>query len=261
MKKTFWRELLQPLKNLSRNTDKTYDAEQKLTACLPQNHHCLETLNQWLANRRVLSVGNQHWQGQSLLMAIDSRRDILWLDDIFPQQEQLGEGVTLQISLRQGFEHCYFSATVIAIVDKPAGRMIALHLPREIHRAPRRRQRRFNLPGPALNVRVRASGNEAETAQVINISAGGLRITLNGNRLTTYRPGTLLPFCRFTLGPDIVINCRATVKAAVLDKTSGRRTQVSLAFADIPVGQRHQVDAYLHKLEALQGQTHVPASA
>jgi hypothetical protein len=63
------------------------------------------------------------------------------------------------------------------------------------------------------------------------------------------------------LGPDIFITCRATIKAAMLDKTAGRKTQVSLAFADIPLTQRQQIDAYLHRLEALRGERQVAVSA
>ena len=259
MKHTFWRELMRPLMTLGRTPN------SPLTEWPPArtqaSQHCIEVLNQWLTSRRILSVGNAQCQGQSLILALDSKRDILWLDDIFPAPERLEQGDTLQVSLRQGFEHCYFTASVITIVHRPAGRMIALPMPSEIHRAPRRRHRRFNLPGPALTVRVRAPGHSAETAQVINISAGGIRIAINGNALAAYRPGTALPFCRFALGPDIMVGCRATVKAATLDKNAGRRTQVSLAFADIPLGQRQQIDAYLHKLEALQGHPQVPASA
>jgi c-di-GMP-binding flagellar brake protein YcgR len=263
VKNTLWRQFISPLKALVRQSAHRFELTPETAVPSPchASEICLETLNNWLQTRRVLSVENGFWQGQSLMLAIDAKRDLIWIDEIFPAQNTLNEGQPLQVSLRQGFERCYFTSTVIAIVDKPQGRMIALQLPSEIHRAPRRTHRRFTLPGPRFTAKVRAPGLHAESCQVINISAGGMRISLNGNLLKHYRPGVSLPFCRFVLGPDIFITCRATIKAAMLDKTAGRKTQVSLAFADIPLTQRQQIDAYLHRLEALRGERQVAVSA
>lgn len=258
---SLWRQLTRPLKAFIRKAPHHNDRQRDMPNSAGTNNACLEALNLWQQARRVLSVESSQWQGQSLILAIDANRDLIWLDDIFPAQDSLTEGQTLRISLRQDFESCYFTSTVIAIMHKPQGRMIALHIPTEIHRAPRRTHRRFTLPGPALNAKIRATGLHAESCQVINISAGGMRVTLNGNLLKYYRPGTPLPFCRFALGPDILITCRATIKASMLDKTVGRKTQVSLVFADIALGQRQQIDTYLHKLEVLRGYREVPLSA
>jgi len=260
---SLWQQLTDPFKALAGKPTRAIDRPRETEALLssPLSSACLATLDSWRHERRVLSVESGLWQGQSLLLAIDVKRELLWLDDVFPVQQHLSQGQHLQVSLRQGFEHCHFSSVVIAIIDKPHGRMIALQIPSQIHRSPRRKQRRFILPGPALNVRVRASGLHATSAELINISAGGMRLAINGNLLKSYRPNSSLPFCRFALSPNLLITCSGVIKAASLDKKVGRKTQVSIAFADITQTQRQQIDAYLHKLEALGSCPQVPMSA
>ncbi|WP_049721841.1 flagellar brake protein [Gilvimarinus polysaccharolyticus] len=260
MKQNLWRQLTRPFKELTRKSPLSAPHEPTQNQA---SAACIETLAQWQQARRILNVESNQWPnlGQSLILAIDAKRELLWLDDVFPAQDSLAEGQSLRVSLRQGFERCYFTSTVIAIVHKTQGRMIALYIPAEIHRAPRRIQPRFILPGPTLNAKIRAAGLHPESCQVINISAGGMRVALNGNLLKHYRPGSVLPYCHFALSPDIIITCSGIIKAATLDKSIGRKTKVSLSFADITFGQRQQITAYLHKLQILDDYREVAIGA
>lgn len=201
-------------------------------------------LDQLCARRQLLRVtltGHLH-SYQSLILAVDRGRGLIWLDDLFPRQSALSAGDELEISHHRNGELISFKAPILAFGERFGAGGMALALPEE---PPRYRPRRL-WPRLALEARLAPSATLAISdrspvqARVLNISAGGLRLALAGNWLGHFRHGELLPLCELTPLAGIKIRCRVRVCAFSISHNPSRQTEVSLAFIDLdPVVQQN----------------------
>ncbi len=208
-------------------------------------------LEQLCSQRQLLKVAVTGYTGsyQSMILAIDQERSLIWLDDLFPSQRHLSAGDDLEISHHRNGELISFKAPILALGQRFGATGIALALPVEAPRyRPRRQWPRLELSTrQALSATLAIAGKGPVQARVLNISAGGLRLALAGNWLSHFRHGELLPLCELTLLAGIKIRCRARVCAFNISQNPRRQTEVSLAFKNLdPVVQqnlRHYIAA------------------
>ncbi|MDO3385095.1 flagellar brake protein [Gilvimarinus sp. SDUM040013] len=211
----------------------------------------VETLTHLSNSRQLLEIQihNRESSFQSMIIAVDIERGLLWLDQLVPHTLALSEGQWLTMR-HQRMGHV-LTLKVPVISDQTSTRgAIAVLLPNEAIYRPRRHYARFETDGETLNAKVRTIGAEPTQVRVLNVSGGGLRIALKGNQLRHYHRDAHLPLCQFSLSGHLKINCQARVKSARLVREPFRHTQVSLEFTDIALGACKQLDQQLKLLHA-----------
>lgn len=190
---------------------------------------------------------------QTLIMAIDIQRGLLWLDDLFPSQHllEIGDQITLRHH-RHGDQLCC-TAPIVAWGSSYGAQGLAIVLPEHLDYQPRRRYKRADLHNiPSLTAKIRPVGQEISYANVLDISVGGLRVSVAGNMLGQLRHGALIPLCELSLSDELHIRCSARVRAFRLLRSPSRQTQVSLEFVDLSLERQHQLEQFINNLVYLQ---------
>ncbi len=182
---------------------------------------------------------------QSMILALDIERGLLWLDDLFPQQHMLETGDEISIRHHRQGEQLIIRGPVIALGSDYGASGFALILPEQAAYQPRRANPRFSLAGnsPTL-IKLRPLGQEPCMGSLQDISAGGIKVNIPGNLLSQLSHGVTLPLLEFKLG-DLQIRCKAKVCALRICRAPQRCTQLSLAFADMPESLRDNLDRLL----------------
>jgi c-di-GMP-binding flagellar brake protein YcgR len=196
---------------------------------------------------------------QTLVLAIDAERGLLWLDDLFPNQHALevGDQITLR-HLRSG-EQLSFSSPIIAWGSTYGANGLAIMLPEQLSYTPRRQFVRADMSDkPSLSLKLRALGQDFCFGNVLDISSGGLRASIAGNILEQLRHGALLPVCEFSLSDELTIRCSARVRSFRLVRTPHRHTQVSIEFVDLPAERAQQLQQFINNLIFLQQSPEIP---
>lgn len=230
----------------SANTEKPENAIS-LASKIPDEYL---TLWQLYKQRQLLEVriGSGKRAYQSMIIALDIERGLLWLDDLFPQQRAIDVGDELVIIHNRQVEQLLIRTSIVALGANFGASGIAILLPDNAGYGPRRASPRFNLvsESPTM-VKIRTLGEEPCFGTLQDISAGGLRIQVPGNLLHHLRHGIQLPLCEFTLGNNLQIRCRARVCAFCIARSPYRCTQISLEFVDLPIQKRQEITQFLQR--------------
>jgi len=183
---------------------------------------------------------------QTMILAMDIERGLIWFDDLFPQQLLLETGDPVCVRHHQGSESLSVHGAVIALGADYGATGFALLLPEAASYQPRRTDPRFTLNGdtPTL-VKLRTLGAEPCIGTLQDISAGGMKLHVAGNMLAQLRHGTLLPLLEFKLENQLQIRCRAKVCAFRFTRAPYRCTQISLEFVDLDEEKRNQLTKFL----------------
>lgn len=212
-------------------------------------------LEQLCAQRQLLKVAVTGFSPsyQSMILAIDQSRGLLWLDDLFPSQRLLAVGDQLEISHHRNGELISFKAPILAFGERFGTGGLALALPAEVPRyRPRRQWPRLELDARlAPSATLALAGRGPTQARVLNISAGGVRLALAGNWLGNFSHGELLPLCELTPLMGIKIRCRVRVCAFNISHNPRRQTEVSLAFKDLDPITQQQLQHHIAARTAL----------
>lgn len=204
---------------------------------------------------------------QSMVIAIDLERGLLWLDDLFPQQLILDAGDELCIRHHRNTEDLVIQAPIIALGSSYGASGIAIELPAFAYYQPRRRYPRYTIGHQSpLSVKIRPIGQEPSFGTLQDISVGGMRIMVAGNLLPYLRHGATMPLCEVNLSDDLQVRCKARICAFRMGRSPYRHTQISLEFLDLQEDKRAALGRFLREqqfntsleLDALQ--QHRPVS-
>lgn len=209
---------------------------------------------QLLSQRQLMEVkieGSNH-SYQTLILAIDIQRGLLWLDDLFPSQHLLETGDQISLRHHRNGEEIHFSSPILAWGSNYGAQGLAVSLPETSHYQPRRKHRRANLSEAAVGVKVRAIGQDIVYGSIQDISAGGLRLNVQGNLLAQLRHGALLPLCELNLSDELPIRCSARIRAFKLLRATHRYTQISVEFVDLTHERRQQLQQFINNILFLQ---------
>lgn len=208
-------------------------------------------LSRLYEQRQLLEViprGSQR-SYQSIIVAIDSARNLLWLDDLFPSQNTLETGDSITIRHHCNGEILSISTPIIAWGSDFGASGLAVVLPENLSYQPRRYYQRFELGEHlSLSAKIRTMGEEPVYGSIQDLSAGGMRILVAGNLLSQIHHDTLLPLCEINLSRELQIRCRARVCAFRLCRAPYRSTQISLEFVDLPPSKQQQLQKFIHFL-------------
>jgi|SRR5690554_3197546 len=231
-------------------SDKAVSGNLVLEAA-PQSVCDYSPLRQLQQQRQHLevSIESDSQRYQSLILAIDSARKLLWIDELFPAVTELSAGTELTLRHHCGGEVLTLQSPLIARNHDYGTQALALLLPSALEYLPRRQHPRFDLRSSRLGVTFRTPGaEESGQGTLINLSEGGMRLAVPGNQLQALKPETLLSYCQFSLPNQTRIRCQAVVKAVRLESHPYRHTQVSLVFAD-RMSDRERLSCYLEHLQ------------
>jgi len=215
---------------------------KNLNACLPliqlqQSHQLLEV--KWGSSSRVY---------QTLILAVDIQRGLIWIDELFPQQYALDIGDSLTLRHHHKGEELVLETHVVAMGDQFGTQGIAITIPEQIQWQPRRHQTRFALGGASTLVKIRPLGEEATYGKLQDISTGGFSVTVSGNLLGKLSHGALLPLCELTLDDQIQLRCKGRVCAFRMQREPFRSTRICVQFVDLPEKMRIELMNCLNRL-------------
>lgn len=221
-------------------------ANLSLASHIPENYLPLWQLHKQRQLVEVKIQGSSRAY-QSMVLALDIERGLLWLDDLFPQQLLLEVGDEVCIRHHRQGEQLQIRGPVIALGANFGALGFALVLPQDAHYRPRREAQRFSVSSdtPTM-VKLRPLGQEPCMGTLQDISAGGLKANVAGNLLAQLRHGSVLPLLEFSLG-DLHIRCKARVCAFRICRAPYRCTQLSLEFIDLPLEKRKILGDFLQQ--------------
>lgn len=201
-------------------------------------------------NRQLLEVkiGTASRVYQSMILAIDIERGLLWLDDLFPQQLILDAGDDITLRHHRNGEQLLVRARVVALGSNYGAAGFAIELPEFAAYAPRRSAPRYAIGHQSpLSVKIRTLGQEPNFGTLQDISSGGLRLMVAGNLLPYLRHGALLPLCEVNLTEELQIRCKARICAFRMGRSPYRHTQVSVEFLDLEEEKREALTRFLYE--------------
>lgn len=185
---------------------------------------------------------------QSMILAIDIERGLLWLDDLFPQQLILDAGDDITLRHHRNGEQLVIRAPVVALGSNYGAAGFAIELPEFAAYAPRRSAPRYAIGHQSpLSVKIRTLGQEPSFGTLQDISSGGLRLMVAGNLLPFLRHGALLPLCEVNLNEELQIRCKARICAFRMGRSPYRHTQVSVEFLDLEEEKREALTRFLYE--------------
>ena len=212
-----------------------------------------EILEQLKAQRQLLEIVPQGSQRsyQTMIIAIDAGRGLLWLDDLFPPQRLLEIGDQITLRHHRDGELLTITTPVVAWGSDFGASGMAVMLPDEAVYHPRRAHLRYEL-GERLTLtgKIRTIGQEPVYGTVEDLSSGGLRILVAGNLLNQIHHGATLPLCEVNLSRELHVRCRARVRAFRMCRSPYRATRISLEFLDLPEARQRQLEQFIRQLTA-----------
>ncbi len=197
----------------------------------------------------IVNDGNESFQ--SMILAVDVKRRLLWLDELYPTLQGLQVEDQIRIKHHQKGEILSFKAPIVALGSSFNREGIAILLPEQVRYQPRRQFIRHDLHGGEVRTKIRVIGEEPRYGSIINLSAGGMRLAIAGNILSELHLNGLLPLCQFSLNNDLNIDCHARVKSYKIERQPYRHTQVSLEFTDISFTEQMQLRSHLEQTHRL----------
>ncbi len=210
-----------------------------------------ESLYQLLNQRQIIEVKveGSTLSYQTLILAVDIQRGLLWLDDLFPKQHVLEIGDRITLRHHRNGEQLSFSSPILAWGNNYGANGLAILLPEQVAYIPRRQYSRADMSEKSsLALKLRAVGHEAIYASVLDISSGGLRASVPGNLLGQLRHGALLPLCELVLSDELTLRCSARVRGFRLLRLPHRHTQISIEFVDLPFERQQQLQQFINNI-------------
>jgi len=198
---------------------------------------------------------------QSMILAIDAERGLLWLDDVFPQQLLLDTGDEITLRHHRNGEQLVIRAPVVAMGSTYQASGFAITLPEFVYYMPRRSSPRYIIGHQSpLSVKIRTLGQEPSYGTLQDISTGGLRLIVAGNMLPHLRHGALLPMCEVDINEELHIRCRARICAFRIGRSPYRHTQISVEFIDLEEETSAQLARFLRDSQFRHSELCAPQS-
>lgn len=192
---------------------------------------------------------------QSMILAVDLKRQVLDLDELFPQPAdyiyQPGDIFTVKHH-HQG-QLLTFSSPLHSIMMSLSSPVYSISLPESVHYRQRRSATRIRLSKQQpLSVRLQSPRRALWYATANNISAGGMRLVIGGNVLDQLQRNTLLPECEFRFHDEFKVRCQARVKAFRFLRRPYRHTEISIEFTDLGPMQQQQLKQLINTFDSME---------
>lgn len=198
------------------------------------------------AQRQIIEVKDENNRSyQTMVIAIDIQRGIVWLDDLFPNQHMLEIGDELTLHHHRNGKQLSFTSPIVALGKRYGTGGVAILLPEQTTYQSRRQSSRLNLTHKAsIVVKIIPAGFNASYGTLQDLSTGGLRLKVPGNLVNDLRHGALAPVCEFKLD-NIQICCGARIRAFHSEKAPSLCTFISVEFIDLSIEKQKQIKSFL----------------
>lgn len=212
-----------------------------------------------LQSRRQLvtvQLDNQRQHFQTLLLDINFSQGLLVFDELFPAAPSLRLGQQLHFSHQHLGKVMQFSAAIIARETIAGSPCYLVPLPDNVEYRQRRRHSRFEFDRLCLPVKIHSPWRSHWFGSIVNISASGIRVTVNGDKLKEMSRGSRIPHLSFELSKQLRISCEGKVCSFRFLRRPHRQTEISIEFAGLNAEHYALLSQYV---DTLQGQSYQAA--
>lgn len=267
-----WPSWMQRFFSLGTMKASTTEWENTNAGALPQAINRLEPsqlqrLQSLIERRQHLEIrlGDDIEARQSLLLAIDTQRSRLLLDEVFPAYDQaLTAGQVLRCAHHlpalgpkpPSGMLLEWQARVIACEQFGSAPVLVTSLPLEGSMLTRPRRRHFRadfIAGARLTARVKSPLNSPWFVQIDNLGAGGLQFSTPGDQGNWLARGQILNDCHLHLYEGVEVHCRLRVRQFNLQRRPRTLTKVRCAFVDMQAEDQRRIALLIEQILGLNG--------
>ncbi|UTA49425.1 flagellar brake protein [Simiduia sp. 21SJ11W-1] len=205
-----------------------------------------------LQSRRQLitvQLDNHRQSFQSLILDINFSQRLLVLDELFPTAPQPAIGQSLYLSHQHMGKIMQFEAPVLERQTIAGSPCYLVPLPESLEYRQRRRHPRLLLEDHMVPVKLQSPWRSHWFGSLVNLSAGGMRLNLNGDKLREISRGSKVPNIQFELGRQLKIQCDGKIRSFRFLRRPVRQTEISVEFSGLTSDQygllSHYVDTLL----------------
>lgn len=205
-----------------------------------------------LQSRRQLvtvQMDNHRQVFQSLILDINFSQRLLVLDELFPTAPQPVLGQELHFSHQHMGKVLQFCAPILQLQSIAGSPCYVVALPETLGYRHRRRHPRLSYDDICLPVKLQSPWRSHWFGSMLNLSASGMRIALNGDKLQEMSRGSRVPAIEFELSRNVRIHCEGKIKSFRFLRRPHRQTEVSVEFTGLNSEQyaliSHYVDTML----------------
>lgn len=204
------------------------------------------------SRRQLLTVelAGQRELFQTLILDINFSQQLLIVDELFPTlpQPQLGE--RLRFSHQQQGKVLVFEGPVIQQASIGGSPCYLVPLPAQLEYRQRRRHPRLAFTDICLPVKLQSPVRAHWFGSLINLSASGMRLAVNGDKLAEINRGSRLPAIEFSLSRHLSIRCEGRVRSFRFSRRPSRQTEISVEFTNLNAEQYALLSQYVDGLLA-----------
>ncbi|MBB3168479.1 flagellar brake protein [Simiduia aestuariiviva] len=205
-----------------------------------------------LQSRRQLitvQMDNHRQSFQSLILDINFSQRLLVLDELFPTAPQPAIGQCLHLSHQHMGKIMQFEAPVLERQTIAGSPCYLVPLPEALGYRQRRRHPRLLLDEQVIPVKLQSPWRSHWFGSLSNLSAGGMRLMVNGDKLREISRGSRLPNIQFELSRQMRIQCDGKIRSFRFIRRPMRQTEISVEFTGLTSDQygllSHYVDTLL----------------
>ncbi len=231
------------------------ETDAPLPAPIVRISHCAP-LFELQKQRQLLEVVSDGESYQSFIISANVIDELLILDELFPfpAENAPQPGDQLTIRHHKKGKVLSFTSPILGINHNQGALTYTLRLPVQACYRQRRRSPRVSFSHrPPLAVHLQSPLRSPWYATAVDLSSGGMRLTVAGNITSLLKRDTVLPQCEFQFNPEFRIRCQAAVKAFRFVRKPYRQTQISVAFIGIEPHHRMQLQQYIDAMLNFSG--------
>lgn len=209
------------------------------------------TLIDLQSRRQLITVqlDNHRQIFQSLILDINFSRRLLVLDELFPTAPQPALGQSLYLSHQHMGKVMQFEAPLLERQTIAGSPCYLVPLPEELSYRQRRRHARLLLEDRLVPVKLQSPWRSHWFGSLVNLSASGMRLAVNGDKLKEISRGSRIPHIQFELSRQLRIQCEGKVRSFRFMRRPHRQTEISVEFTGLTTDQygllSHYVDTLL----------------
>lgn len=188
---------------------------------------------------------------QTLVLDINFSQNLLIIDELFPTQPRPAQGQQLYFNHQRHGQVLHFAGTLLNQQSIGGSPCYLVALPDTLAYRQRRRHPRLILEHRIVPVRLQSPNRAHWFARVINLSASGIRLQINGDKTTDLNRGSRLPSIDLTLGNNLPFQCEGRVRSFRFLRRPSRQTEISVEFVGLTPEKYSLLSQYVDRLLAM----------
>lgn len=202
--------------------------------------------------RQLIGVKFDHQMQdfQTLVLDINFSQNLMIIDELFPSWPQPVQGQQLCFSHQRQGQLLQFYGTMLGQQTIGGSPCYLIGLPQTIGYRQRRRHPRLDLSNQLLPIQLQSPARAHWFARLLNLSASGLRLQINGDKSHELNRGSRLPRLDLILGRDTRIQLEGLVRSYRFVRRPARQTEISVEFTGLTPEHYALLSQYVDRLLA-----------